>query len=363
MSANGPRFFAKWLTLDISAPSSVSTLYIYTKQLLLVTCYASGTVTIFEILENVEEIQTIHRQGAVSAEGFYLDGNHYLVLAVHFDNEGNSKPSVLYEWDGAKFVICQLFEAKGVTDVEFTRTHDDESLLIFSAYHDGLKTYRVPSLLYKWNKEQRKFELHQALQTTGAKKAHFFHTGQQLWLTVACEYNDKTSSTYSYVYQWNGTYFVTFQNILTHRAHDLYPVVAGNCHLFLVAINFMNDGTHNTESIVYRFSHFENRFVHYLSIATYGPCAVEYFIIHTERYVVIANSYNEETFSSRVKSKVYCVDGTKFELFQEIPTIGATDVHAFVTLKGNTVLAIANEGANVVLYKWYDVSATSVCSE
>ena len=252
------------------------------------------------------------------------------------------------------FTKVQEFATSGAKDVDFISMRLGR-FLVFSCYHNT-QTHATPSLVYIWNVAISRFVYYQALATNGARKVHFFTSQSQTFLSVACEYDEsRNGNINSTVFRWNGTYFDLYQNIPTHQAHDLYPVVIGSgCHTFLVAANFFDNISHNILSRVYRLE--EKGFVEHIALPTKGAVAVESFVIRSEHFIAIANSHDEDTGSSNTISTVYKIDGPNFVPFQEIPTKKASFIHSFNLRDGCMAVAVANKAGRAKLYKWTRVS-------
>ena len=352
-SINGPRYFSQWLSLDALSSSNVAYFSVHTDQFLVVTSYNNGILRIYKFEKSSVNLKyELSVKGSTTTKPVYIDNSVYLVIACNDSN------SYLYDWVNNTLQLKQSFKTYNATYVDFVITRNKEKLLVFTSYFNKT-TYHVPSLIYKWNETLELFQLHQYLASTGAKKAHFFYIRSDLWLTIACETNDADSdSVNSYVYKWNGTHFNVFTTIMTYHSQDVYPVVAGN-QVYLIATNFKINYNHNVQSTIYKLDHKTNTFNVFGSFFTQGAKAVEYFAIETEFFLAIANSYDETRYSSRTNSLLYRFDGFMLKEFQTIPTINAVDIR--LVRSECPLLAVVNEGGNVVLYKWEDVTARYRC--
>ena len=91
------------------------------------------------------------------------------------------------------------------------------------------------------------------------------------------------------------------------------------------------------------FSILESAFVEQQRIATHGARDWESFVIDGETYLVVANSYDDTTYT--VDSVIFKWNGTAFETVQTLSTQGAEDWEAF-TIDGTAYLAVANMRSN-----------------
>ena len=354
-SINGPRYFSKWLSLNAPSSSNVAYFSVRTDKFLVVTSYNNGKLSIYKFERNfVNLFYSISVERSMATKVVYIDKRVYLVVAC----ENND--SRLYAWVNNALRLKQSFKTYDANYVDVTITNNKEKLLVFTSYYNKT-THHVPSLIYKWNETRQMFQLHQYLASTGAKKAHFFDVGNDLWLTIACETNDANSDgVNSYVYKWNGTHFNVFTTIMTYHSHDMYPVVAG-FQVYLIATNHEINYNKNVQSTIYKLDQKTNAFYVFDSFFTQGAVAVDYFKIKTEYFIAIANSYNETSCSSKTNSLLYRFDGFKLKEFQTISTVGAADIHHLLVGPECPMLAVVNEGGYVVLYQWEDVTARSGC--
>ena len=301
-------------------------------------------------LNDIKLLQTISIQGPESAKPVYIDNEIYIAVACS-NTVGNS---FLYAWKNNTLVFKQFFNVSYAKDVDFTITVQREVLLVFSSLSFNDASFNSPSLIYKWNKSKKMFHIYQKLnETSGGQKVHFFYVKQHLWLTIACQFADNEQQVYSYVYKFNGTYFNVFQPIPSNQTKDLYPIVAGH-HTYLIAANFMDGMSHDTNSIVYRLD--GSKFEVFKTLPTKGAQSVESFMIKNEYFIAIANSYDEAISKYKTDSIIYRFEGYNFEEFQKISTQAAVDIHAMVNIYECWLMAIVNEFGDVVLYKLGNVS-------
>ena len=117
-------------------------------------------------------------------------------------------------------------------------------------------------------------------------------------------------------------------------------------------------GKTDTDSYIYRWD--GTKFVHHQDIPTHGATDWDSFTTADGQvFVVVADfaSYTQSGVAFDVKSIVYKLGNSKFNLFQKLPTTGAVHVLAF-THKGKQYLAAVNDvfvgGINLdsAVYVW-----------
>ena len=319
-------------------------------------------LVIYEIInsDHLVHVQTIQSESISSIKPFSLGNSYYIVVAHYFrrDVRVNSK---LYRWNGSQFVLSTSptnnFRTTGVMDVDFTQDSKSNSFLAFAA-HDNLKTYNIPTYVYRNHPNMGNDFLHyQSLPTTGAKRIHFFTHQDTTYLLVAQQRSaDRNYLTNSTVFRWNSTYFEVFQQIQTYGACDLLPFEIGP-YFFIVAVNSHQGSSHNIESKVYRLT--ERGFVEHAVLDTRGASMAHMFRIQTQTFLAVANSYDDNNGSFATPSVIYLVDGPNFVPFQEIATQRAMYMHTFKLKNGCTALAVANEAGKSKIYKWSSLSYSS----
>lgn len=149
--------------------------------------------------------------------------------------------------------------------------------------------------------------------------------------------------------------FDEFQSINTNGAFDWESFQIGS-DSYLAVANHINSttSTRETASKIYRWN--GSDFEEFQSIDTVGAMDWEFFRIGSDYYLAVAN-YGNNT-SSNVPSKIYKWNGARFEEFQSINTAGAFDWE-FFQIGSDSYLAVANgkddtTGASTVskIYKW-----------
>ena len=205
--------------------------------------------------------------------------------------------------------------------------------------------------IYKMNNVTEKFFLHQTINTTDGTDMEYFTIADTHYLAVVNFESGSTRQLKLVSYQWNGQFFVVFQNITSELANGKTD------------LNFMKIGTEPFLTILSVFYYDEfwvgleickwinNSFhiYHTIAIRTHALYAASTeFVIKNETFLVIAVGNNLYVFK--------WVRG-EFHLFSPVrpiqKTYGARDVKSF-KMNGQIFLAIVNSegGTKPNILKW-----------
>ena len=142
------------------------------------------------------------------------------------------------------------------------------------------------------------------------------------------------------IYKWKDNQFEKFQEIGTEGRSDESTAFKINNETFIAFANhFISQQGYAVHSTVFKWS--GNRFVKLQSLQTYGAVGVTSFSINDDTFLAFANDYVYNGRKQNIDSFIYKWDGSKFVLFQSIPTHGAVAWHPFVKC-GQTFLGVAN---------------------
>ena len=147
----------------------------------------------------LRESSRLANQGSCSCSTFHYHGDIYKYKTS----------SVVYKMDEPteKFTLYQTLRTRGACGVEY--------FSIAVAHHwDG--THQLDSVVFQWNGQR--FVVFQKLPTKGAAHFKFFTLNSEKYLTVANYCDGSTHSTKSVIYKWNGVKFNKFQEIATEGA-------------------------------------------------------------------------------------------------------------------------------------------------
>ena len=293
--------------------------------------------------------QTLQTRGAVALEYFSIDDKHFLAVANYY-NGTYQIDSVVYQWNGERFVVVQKIPTKGGHHLRFFKINGQNYLAIANHY-DG-STYSTKSVIYEWSNGT--FNKFQEIPTEGALECVTFVINNDTFIAFANHYNSKQQyAVQSTVFKWSGGYFVKLQSLQTYGAFRVNSVnINGNT--FLAFANFYSGSKYNIDSFIYKWDGI--KFVLFQSIPTRGASAWHPFVICGQTFLGVAN-YHGDSQKYNTQSVVYQACGAQFIKYQEIPTHGARDMTTF-EYKGHTYLAVANQynekkhNINSTLYKW-----------
>jgi EPTP domain len=153
------------------------------------------------------------------------DGRHFLGLAqgvVEPGHEQDNRPSMVYEWDGSRFVPFQEIPSRWAYNWHLMTI--DGTLYVAHAEHLG------PSVLYRW--DGGRLRPHQELAERGARSFAAFGRDGDRYLLVAC------LQAPSRLLKWTGTEFGPVAELDGLGAREL-AVFEQDGRLFVVRVNFV----------------------------------------------------------------------------------------------------------------------------
>ena len=92
--------------------------------------------------------QTLQTRGAVALEYFSIDDKHFLAVANYY-NGTYQIDSVVYQWNGQRFVVVQKIPSKSGHHLRFFKINGQNYLAIANHY-DG-SAYSIKSVIYEWS--------------------------------------------------------------------------------------------------------------------------------------------------------------------------------------------------------------------
>ncbi|XP_040912592.1 thrombospondin-type laminin G domain and EAR repeat-containing protein-like isoform X2 [Toxotes jaculatrix] len=176
--------------------------------------------------------QNISTQEARAWKHFIVEDQIFLVVA----NSRETEPelSIVYRWNRQwrRFLRYQTLETHGALDWEAFQIHNQSFLVVANHRRARDSNHNVHSVIYRWNPNTKLFEVNQTVSTSGAYDWEFFTVGPYHFLVVANTFDGQTTAISSTVYVWLDGCFQTFQNIPKLRClHDgrCFPVVSPLC--------------------------------------------------------------------------------------------------------------------------------------
>uniref|UniRef100_A0A4W6EP45 Thrombospondin type laminin G domain and EAR repeats n=1 Tax=Lates calcarifer TaxID=8187 RepID=A0A4W6EP45_LATCA len=283
--------------------------------------------------------QNMSTQEARAWKHFTIDDKIFLVVAN--SREVEPELSIIYRWNRQRrrFLRHQTLETHGALDWEAFQIHNHSFLVV--ANHRRDSNHNINSVIYRWNPNTKLFEVNQTLSTSGAYDWEFFTVGPYHFLVVANTFDGQTTAISSTVYVWLDGCFQTFQNIPTVGATD-WEMFQIDGRFFLAVANSQkvsdrDASPYSINSTVYELSMLTQTFIRFQDILTHSAVDWEFFTIGDEKFLVVANSYDGSSYS--LNSIVYRWQGYEgFVPVHSLPTFGCRDWEHFSTDEGSFLI-------------------------
>uniref|UniRef100_A0A3Q3MM89 Thrombospondin type laminin G domain and EAR repeats n=1 Tax=Mastacembelus armatus TaxID=205130 RepID=A0A3Q3MM89_9TELE len=280
--------------------------------------------------------QNISTQEARAWKHFTIGNKIFLVVA----NSRETEPelSVIYRWNQRlrRFLYYQTLETHAALDWEAFSIHNHSFLVV--ANHRRDSNHNIHSVIYRWNPKTKLFEVNQTLSTSGAYDWEFFTIGPYHFLAVANTFDGQTTTISSTVYVWLDGCFQTFQNIPTVGATD-WETFQIDGRFFLAVANSQKvsgrgPSLYSINSTVYELNTLTQTFIRFQDFLTHSALDWEFFTIGDEKFLVVANSHNGNSYS--LNSVVYRWQGYEgFVPVHSLPTFGCKDWEHFNSDEGS----------------------------
>uniref|UniRef100_A0A8C1SQG5 Thrombospondin-type laminin G domain and EAR repeats b n=1 Tax=Cyprinus carpio TaxID=7962 RepID=A0A8C1SQG5_CYPCA len=283
-----------------------------------------------------ERYQNISTYDAKAWQYFTVGKKKFLVVAnCRSKDAGDQEQSVIYKWSSRKlkFIHYQTLITHSARDWEAFSIQDETFLAVAN--------HRQGNCNYKWNPVTQFFEVNQTIPTTGAYDWEFFTIGPYYFLAVANTFNGRSTVIDSTIYIWLGGMFQTYQSITTFGAIDWEMFQIEN-RVFLAVANsqmLTEEGKilYSINSTIYELSMTSQTFIKFQEIETNSALDWEYFTVGDDRFLVVANSYDGNSYS--LNSVIYRWQG--FEGFipvHRLSTNGCSDWEYFNTTDGSYLI-------------------------
>lgn len=273
---------------------------------------------------------------------FEMDGQHFITIAIHQNAATGmyTTNSVIYKWNGHKFVLFQGIPTVGANDIKYF-TIDKHRFLCVANRFNGI-TSVVYSSIQMWN--GNRFVHYQNILTEGATTCSAFSINGQHLISFAQSAALNNAVIRLKVLRFSGfqTGFSMIQNLGSFIASDVtYFQIRDNHFLALSNIAASRYVKYNIPSSIYRWNSVTLQFDTFQNINTFGATATRTVEINGETFLGISNFYNDRTMSNVIHSAIYKADGAGFVEYQHVPSIGAKGLD-FFHYKGSTYLVVAN---------------------
>ncbi|MGW6281252.1 hypothetical protein [Kribbella sp. NPDC055071] len=213
--------------------------------------------------DGFELFQAIPTFAAKQWKHWSIGQRHFLGLAQGLalpQFAGNNRDSIIFEWDGTKFVQVQLIESQWAYNWHPFVLDDQQ----FVAHADHV----AESVLYRW--DGSRYVRHQTLLEQAGRAFAHFRYGDDTYLIAAALTEPPT------VRRWDGERFVAVGNLEGLGAREL-RVVEQDGRIYLIRVNFITgtpaDPMPSLISQIYRWQ--EDRFVTIAEFPTTGGTDAE----------------------------------------------------------------------------------------
>ncbi|XP_026992604.2 thrombospondin-type laminin G domain and EAR repeat-containing protein [Tachysurus fulvidraco] len=296
-----------------------------------------------------ERFQNINTYEAQAWKFFTVGKKRFLVVASSRRTDGNCELSVIYKWQvkRQRFVEYQKIQTHSARDWEAFHIHDD-NFLVVANHREGEMNHNIDSVIYKWNRQSRKFEVNQTISTSGAYDWEFFTIGPYHFLVVANTFNGISTDISSTIYIWMGGKFQPFQYITTFGAIDWEMFQIDNRFFLAVAnsqkLSNSNTVVYNINSTIYELNTTSQSFIKFQDIATSSALDWEFFTVGDDKFLVVANSYDGASYS--LNSVIYRWQGYEgFVPVHRLNTNGCRDWEFFTSSDGSYLISSSARAA------------------
>ncbi|EDO34822.1 predicted protein [Nematostella vectensis] len=201
-------------------------------------------VTGFKLLEIYKWTQTkfrliqrlaVGRDYIPECSAFTVERDTFLVCAVW----GYYKKSLAFRWTGDRFMMHQQLPIGGYISSAETMHMGNDTFLLFLAKRQrnfGANLFNTKSPIYKFNKETKKLELFDELDTLGASASRPFTIGDDTYIVV-------TQSAYrnALIFKFQEGKFVKYQEVLAPYSADASFFTYKRIHYIAFATNYFNN--------------------------------------------------------------------------------------------------------------------------
>ena len=186
--------------------------------------------------------QTIVTSGAGDIEYFTIADKHYLAVANRVGLN-----SVIYTWNGHKFVASQNVPANGTTSINYFKILQ-EPFLAVTNYKS------MNSVIYKWKDHQvEKFQEKGTEEGILSLASTAFEINNETFIAFAHFKNSQQGyAANSTVFKWSGNSFVKLQSLQTYGAADFWSPSTSTVTQFLVFANEYEGSNYNIDSFIYK---------------------------------------------------------------------------------------------------------------
>ena len=268
--------------------------------------------------------QTLYAEGTRGFEYFTIHGDHFLTVIKQYKQNSHAD---VYRWQAGKFKVFQRLKINGLRATHYF-TISTRKCVSFS----GIGQVSI----YEWKNKIFSNKI-QDIHITYPYRCNTFNIHNITY--IACGRGVGAHAVT--VLKWSGKQFEPFQGLPSSYVKGSPHSFRAKGTVYLVIANFQSSRNNPaTDSFIYRWN--GTKFVHHQSIPTHGAMGWDSFSTAAgEVFLVVANYNTRSGARLNVKSVAYKMADNKFNLYQQLQTTGAENVHAF-THKGKQYLAVVN---------------------
>ncbi|MBL4707681.1 MAG: hypothetical protein JKY48_04490 [Flavobacteriales bacterium] len=205
----------------------------------------------------------------------------------------------------------------------------------------------VAVLIYKW--QENSFQLHQSIPSHGSRNVSFFKIKGRNFIAVSClrsgSNDDYNIRSYSMIYEWDGNFFIPFQQFLTESAKNCYHFSIEDRHFLAIACGEKLDPNESPDSSssspIYEWN--GKGFELFQSLPSMAGFNWQHTSVESEHYLIQVDG--------TIPSTLYKWTGELFESSQSIDKAGGR--HAlFFNIDDSLYMAFANLSNDSTIYRW-----------
>lgn len=251
--------------------------------------------------DQFEVMQELDTSGAFGVKAFTLDNAAHLAVANFYDGSTFNLKLRLYRHSlmSGRFELVQDVGTSGAADWE-TFVLNGTTHLVVANFWNG-KTQNVKSRIYRNSVMSSRFEVVQEVYTTGPTQWKAFAVEGATYLVVANSYDGTTFNIKSHIYRYSPktARFELVQAVDTSGAYDWKAFTVDGANNLAVA-NHLDDISYKPKFRIHRFSAASDRFELVQEVAMVGALAWEAFTLNG---AAVASWYNGSSYNS--KSSIY----------------------------------------------------------
>uniref|UniRef100_A0A8C1YF50 Thrombospondin type laminin G domain and EAR repeats n=1 Tax=Cyprinus carpio TaxID=7962 RepID=A0A8C1YF50_CYPCA len=316
----------------------------------LFLCDGITWLNMLQVKEKLDYVED-HQDLFTNSETFDIEVFHITSVGLFMAtaNRDSNIGSGIYKWTDGRFERYQNISTYDAQAWQYFTVGKKKFLVVANCRGKGAGD-QEQSVIYKWSSRKLKFIRYQTLNTHSARDWEAFNIQDETFLAVA---NHRQGNVYqniidSTIYIWLGGMFQPYQFITVSEI-----VILSSLSMIIITMEAPRGHTHPFYTCLSKSIHF---------FQTFGAIDWEMFQIENRVFLAVANSQmltEEGTILYSINSTIYELSMTSqtFIKFQEIETNSALDWEYF-TVGDDKFLVVANSydgnsySLNSVIYRW-----------